>query len=86
MGVDFETKCEQHALEYIKIHLREGYFVNAYVDKGTYYWEKVYKIHTYKKSDAVCESKWQTEYERASEQREHDILYEPTYNKDDGSM
>lgn len=28
----------------------------------------------------------QTEYERASEQREHDILYEPTYNKDDGSM
>ena len=28
----------------------------------------------------------QTEYERASEQREHDILYEPTYNKDDGSV
>ena len=26
------------------------------------------------------------EYERASEQREHDILYEPTYNEDDGSM
>ncbi len=63
MRVDFETKCEQHALEYIKIHLREGYFVNAYVDKGAYYWEKVYKIHAYKKSDAVCESKWQTERE-----------------------
>lgn len=28
----------------------------------------------------------QTEYERASEQREHDILYEPTYDIDDGSM
>ena len=28
----------------------------------------------------------QTEYERASEQREHDILYEPTYNPEDGSM
>ena len=28
----------------------------------------------------------QTEYERASEQREHDILYEPTYDLDDGSM
>lgn len=28
----------------------------------------------------------QIEYERASEQREHDILYEPTYNEDDGSM
>ena len=27
-----------------------------------------------------------TEYERASEQREHDILYEPTYNPEDGSM
>lgn len=27
-----------------------------------------------------------SEYERASEQREHDILYEPTYNEDDGSM
>lgn len=28
----------------------------------------------------------QMEYERASEQREYDILYEPTYNEDDGSM
>ena len=28
----------------------------------------------------------QTEYERASEQREYDILYEPTYSLDDGSM
>ena len=28
----------------------------------------------------------QTEYERASEQREYDMMYEPTYNKDDGSM
>ena len=28
----------------------------------------------------------QTEYEKASEQREHDILYEPTYNENDGSM
>ena len=28
----------------------------------------------------------QTEYERASEQREHDILYEPTYDLGDGSM
>lgn len=25
-------------------------------------------------------------YERAVEQLEHDILYEPTFNKDDGSM
>ena len=63
MSVVFKTKCEKHALEYIKLHLREGYFVDAYVDKGTYYWEKVYKIHVYKKSDAVCESKWQTERE-----------------------
>ena len=45
---DFETKCEQHALDYIKIHLREGYYVTAYVDKGTYYWEKVYKVHACK--------------------------------------
>lgn len=45
---DFETKCEQHALDYIKIHLREGYYVTAYVDKGEYYWEKVYKVHVYK--------------------------------------
>ena len=28
----------------------------------------------------------QTEYERASEQREYDILYEPTYDVDNGSM
>jgi hypothetical protein len=48
---DFETKCEQHALEYIKLHLREGYLVNAYVDKGDYYWENVFKIHAYKKAD-----------------------------------
>lgn len=26
------------------------------------------------------------DYERATEQLEHDILYEPTYNQDDGSM
>ena len=26
------------------------------------------------------------DYKRASEQREHDILYEPTYNLEDGSM
>ena len=26
------------------------------------------------------------EYEIASDQREHDILYEPTYNPEDGSM
>ena len=48
---DFETKCEQHALDYIKIHLREGYYVTAYVDKGEYYWEKVYKVHACKVSD-----------------------------------
>lgn len=28
----------------------------------------------------------QTEYEKASEQREHDILYESTYDVDNGSM
>ena len=33
-----------------------------------------------------CEDKPQTEYERTSEQREHDILYEPTYDLGDGSM
>lgn len=48
---DFETKCEQHALDYIKIHLREGYYVTAYIDKGTYYWEKVYKVHVCKATD-----------------------------------
>lgn len=26
------------------------------------------------------------EYERATEQMEHDVMYEPTYNQDDGSM
>ena len=26
------------------------------------------------------------DYERAVEQLEHDMLYEPTFNKDDGSM
>lgn len=65
MRADFETKIEQHALDYIKLHLREGYFVNAYVGKGTYHWDKVYKIHVYQKSDAVCESKCQKE--RSSE-------------------
>lgn len=49
---NFETKCEQHALDYIKIHLREGYYVTAYVDKGEYYWEKVYKVHACKVADA----------------------------------
>lgn len=59
MSVDFETKCEQHALDYIKIHLREGYFVNAYVGKGTYYWEKVYKIHAYLKDEPTeREGEW----------------------------
>lgn len=48
----FETKCEQHALDYIKIHLRDGYYVTAYVDKGEYYWEKVYKVHACKVADA----------------------------------
>ena len=28
----------------------------------------------------------ETDYERAVEQLEHDILYEPTFNQDDGSM
>lgn len=44
MRVDFETKCEQTALDYIKIHLQEGYLVTAYKDVGNYYWESVYKI------------------------------------------
>lgn len=35
---------------------------------------------------ALIEDEPQTEYERASEQREHDNLYEPTYNEYDGSM
>ena len=48
MTTDFETSVEQHALEYIKLHLREGYFVSAYSDKGKYYWEKVYKIRVSK--------------------------------------
>lgn len=48
---NFETKCEQHALDYIKIHLREGYYVTAYVDKGEYYWEKIYKVHACKVAD-----------------------------------
>lgn len=26
------------------------------------------------------------DYERATEQMEHDMLYEPTYNSEDGSM
>ena len=26
------------------------------------------------------------DYERATEQMEHDVLYEPTYNAEDGSM
>lgn len=26
------------------------------------------------------------DYERATEQMEHDALYEPTYNSEDGSM
>lgn len=56
MGVDFETRSEQRALDYIQIHLTDGYFVSAYVDTGEYYWEKVYKIHVYKKSEAACES------------------------------
>ena len=33
-----------------------------------------------------AKDKPRTEYERASEQREHDILYEPTYDLDNGSM
>ncbi len=57
MSVDFETKNLQTALDYVKVHLQEGYFVNIYTDTGTYYWEKIYKIHAYKKSDAICESK-----------------------------
>ena len=44
MTTEFETSVEQHALDYIKIHLREGYTVSAYLGKGDYYWEKVYKI------------------------------------------
>ena len=48
MSNDFETSVETHALEYIKLHLREGYFVSAYVDKGTYHWDKIYKIRVSK--------------------------------------
>lgn len=61
MSGDFETKSEQQALDYIRIHLKEGYYVNAYMSQGTYYWEDIYKIHVYKKSDVVCESKWKKE-------------------------
>lgn len=48
MTTDFETSVEQHALDYIKLHLREGYFVSAHLGKGTYHWEKVYKIRVSK--------------------------------------
>lgn len=39
-----------------------------------------------------CRPRWcprmkgANDYERAIEQMEHDMLYEPTYNEDDGSM
>ena len=49
MTVKFETNVEQHALDYIRLHLREGYFVSAFVDKGNYHWQKAYKITVSKK-------------------------------------
>ena len=35
---------------------------------------------------AIIAIEGMVDYERNSEQREHDILYEPTYNVEDGSM
>lgn len=53
MSNDFETSVETHALEYIKLHLREGYFVSAYVDKGTHHWDKIYKIRVSKATEGA---------------------------------
>lgn len=36
--------------------------------------------------DVIEEAMNEGLYERATEQLEHDICYEPTYNQDDGSM
>ena len=52
MTTDFETSVEQHALEYIKLHLREGYFVSAYTEQGKFYWQTVYKIKVSKEGAA----------------------------------
>ena len=35
---------------------------------------------------AIKALKGADDYERATEQMEHDMLYEPTYNPEDGSM
>ena len=35
---------------------------------------------------SLMERKGADDYERAIEQSEHDMLYEPTYNSEDGSM
>ena len=35
---------------------------------------------------AIIAIEGMVDYERNCEQREHDILYEPTYNVEDGSM
>lgn len=42
--------------------------------------------YPYSNGELLFKTENSSEYERASEQREHDILYEPTYNEDDGSM
>ena len=44
MGTIFKTKSLQNALDYIRIHMDEGYFVTVYKGRGSYYWEDVYKI------------------------------------------
>lgn len=68
--------CEKHKFEF-----------NTHWCKASNRPKRVREEDVYK--DVPCKHgklKGADDYERAIEQMEHDMLYEPTYNSEDGSM
>lgn len=57
------------------------------IDEGDGYLEDDWVVHDYTFDDGFCYlGDTEDLYERTTEQLEHDIRFEPTYNQDDGSM
>ena len=81
-----EVICRKLA-KYGYIELEDGYWVNPLADRKT---EPRGCDADCNEDCTECAKEWQDwkdqMWAEAVEQREHDILYEPTYDLDDGSM